>query len=104
LWRNIEKKSHRRNSKEKRLKDMTIYRSKSGQTALKLNDEITSVFCSCFRLDSNLWHHVGDTEPFDPSVKAEELESMFNEMVEKLDEQEFDLSRSMLELSEEELS
>ena len=82
---------------------MTIYKSKSGKTALKLNDEITSVFGSCFRLDSNQWHHVGDTEPFDPSVAPEVLEGMFNEMVEKLDKQEFDLSRSLSEMSEEEL-
>ena len=77
---------------------MTIYKSKSGQTALKLNDEITSAFCSCFRLDSELWHHVGDTEPFDPSIKAAALKEMLNEMVEELDKQEFDLSKSMSEI------
>jgi hypothetical protein len=82
---------------------MTIYKSKTGKTALKLNDEITSVFGSCYRLDSNLWHHVGDTEPFDPSVASEVLEGMFNELVENLDKQEFDLSRSLSEMSEEEL-
>ncbi len=82
---------------------MTTYKSKSGQTALKLNDEITSAFCSCFRLNSNLWHHVGDTEPFDTFGKTEALEGMLNEMVEKLDKQEFDLSKSMSEISEEEL-
>ena len=82
---------------------MTIYKSQSGKTALKLNDEITSIFGSCFRLDSNQWHHVGDTEPFDPSLAPEVLEVMFNEMVEKLDKQEFDLSRSLAVLSEEEL-
>lgn len=82
---------------------MTIYKSKSGKTALKLNDEITSIFGSCFRLACNQWHHVGNTEPFDPSVAPEELEGMFNEMVENLDKQEFDLSRSLSELSEEEL-
>jgi hypothetical protein len=81
---------------------MTIYKSKSGQTALKLIDEITSVYGSCFRLDSNLWHQVGNTEPFDPSVKPEVLDGMFNEIVEKLDKQEFDLSKSMSEVSEEE--
>lgn len=81
---------------------MTIYKSKSGQTALKLNDEITSVFGSCFRLDSSQWHHVGDTEPFDPSVAPEVLTDIFNEMVEKLDKQEFDLSKSLAEVSEEE--
>jgi hypothetical protein len=89
--------------KRKRLRNMTIYKSKSGQTALKLNDEITSIFGSCYRLDSNQWHHVGDTEPFDPSVAPEVLEGMFNEIVEKLDKQEFDLSRSLSELDEEEL-
>lgn len=83
---------------------MTIYKSKSGKTALKLNDEITSIFGSCYRLDSDLWHHVGDTEPLDPSGKLEELEAMFMEMVETLDKQDFDLSKSMSELSEEELS
>jgi hypothetical protein len=82
---------------------MTIYKSKSGQTALKLNDEITSAFCSCFRLDANLWHHVGDTEPFDTYGTTEAIEDMLNEMVEKLDKQEFDLSKSMSEISEEEL-
>ena len=82
---------------------MTIYKSKSGQTALKLNDEITSVFGSCYRLASSQWHHVGNTEPFDPAVEPEVLEAMFNEMVEKLDKQEFDLSRSLAELSEDEL-
>ena len=82
---------------------MTIYKSKSGQTALKLNDEITSIFGSCFRLNSNQWHHVGDTEPFDPSVAPEILERMFNEMVEKLDKQEFDLSKSLSVMSEDEL-
>jgi hypothetical protein len=82
---------------------MTIYKSKTGKTALKLNDEITSVFGSCYRLDHNLWHHVGDTEPFDPSVAPEVLEGMFNELVENLDKQEFDLSRSLSEMSEEEL-
>jgi hypothetical protein len=89
--------------KRKGLRNMTIYKSKSGKTALKLNDEITSVFGSCYRLDSNQWHHVGDTEPFDPSVAPEVLEGMFNEIVEKLDKQEFDLSRSLSEMSEEEL-
>lgn len=82
---------------------MTLYKSKSGLTALKLNDEITSVFGSCYRLDSHQWHHVGDTDPFDPSTPAEELKGMFNEMVEKLDKQEFDLSKSLSELDEEEL-
>jgi len=82
---------------------MTVYKSKSGQTALKLNDEITSVFGLCFRLDSNQWHHVGDTEPFDPSLAPEVLDGMFTDMVEKLDTQEFDLSKSMSEVSEEEL-
>ena len=82
---------------------MTIYKSKSGQTALKLNDEITSIFGSCFRLDSNLWHHVGDTEPIDPSVAPEVLEGMFNEMVETLDQQKFDLSKSISEMNEDEL-
>ncbi len=82
---------------------MTIYKSKSGQTALKVNDEITSIFGSCFRLNSNQWHHVGDTEPIDPSVETEVLEGMFNEMVEILDKQKFDLSKSLAELSEEEL-
>jgi len=83
---------------------MTIYKSKSGQTSLKINDEITSMYASCYRLDSGLWHHVGNTEPVDPSMKAEELERVFNEMVEVLDKQEFDLSKSMSEFSEEELS
>ncbi len=82
---------------------MTVYKSKSGQTALKLNDEITSAFCSCYRLDSKLWHHVGNTEPFDPSIKAEALENMMSEMVENLDKQEFDLSKSLSETGEEEL-
>jgi hypothetical protein len=82
---------------------MTVYKSKSGLTALKLNDEITSIFGSCFRLDSHLWHHVGDTEPFDPSIAPDILEGMFNEMVEKLDRQEFDLSKSLSEMGEEEL-
>lgn len=82
---------------------MTVYKSRSGRTALKLNDEITSVFCSCYRLDSKLWHHVGDTEPVDPAIDAEVLEEMFIEMVENLDKQDFDLSKSMAELSEEEL-
>lgn len=82
---------------------MTLYKSKSGQTALKLNDEITSIFGSCFRLDSNQWHHVGDTEPIDPSVAPEVLEGMFNEMVETLDKQDFDLSKSLAEINEEDL-
>lgn len=82
---------------------MTVYKSKSGRTALKLIDEITSVFCSCYRLDSNLWHHVGNTEPVDPAIDPEVLEGMFVEMVETLDNQDFDLSKSMAELSEEEL-
>ncbi len=80
---------------------MTIYKSKSGQTALKLNDEITSIFASCFRLDSDLWHLVGDTEPFDPSTAPDILEGMFLEMVEELDKQEFDLSKSMSEVRED---
>ena len=82
---------------------MTVYKSKSGRTALKLNDQITSIFGSCFRLDSKQWHHVGDTEPVDPATAAEELEKMFHEMVENLDKQEFDLSKSMSEMDEEEL-
>ena len=82
---------------------MTIYKSKSGKTALKLNDEITSIFGSCFRLDSHQWHHVGDTEPFDPSIEPEALEAMFIEMVENLDKQPFDLSKSMSEINEDEL-
>lgn len=81
---------------------MTIYKSKSGRTALKLNDEITFIFGSCFRLDSHQWHHVGDTEPFDPSIDPAELKRMFIEMVENLDKQEFDLSKSMSEINEEE--
>lgn len=80
---------------------MTIYKSKSGRTALKLNDEITAVFGSCFRLDSNQWHHVGDTEPCDPSLDPEVLDGMFTDMVENLDKQEFDLSKSMAEVSVE---
>ena len=82
---------------------MAVYVSKSGRTALKLIDEITSVFCSCYRLEAKLWHHVGNTEPFDPAIDAEALEGMFVEMVENLDTQDFDLSKSMAELSEEEL-
>lgn len=82
---------------------MTIYKSKSGRTALKLNDEITSVFGSCYRLDSNIWHHVGNTEPFDPYMAPEVMETMLNDMVEKLDKQEFDLSKSLAEITEAEL-
>lgn len=83
---------------------MTIYKSKSGQTALKLNDEITSIYCSCFRLEARQWHHVGDTEPFDPSIKEDLLANMFFEMVEQLDKQEFDLSKSLSEISEQDFS
>ncbi len=83
---------------------MTIYKSKSGQTALKVNDEFTSIFCSCFRLASQQWHHVGDTEPFDPAIKSDVLEGMFVAMVEQLDRQEFDLSKSLSEIGEKELS
>lgn len=83
---------------------MTIYKSKSGQTALRLNDEITSFFCSCFRLEAHQWHHVGDTEPFDPSIKSDVLEGMFIDLVEQLDTQEFDLSQSLSEIEEKELS
>lgn len=82
---------------------MTIYKSKSGKTALKLIDEITSIFCSCYRLESNLWHHVGDTEPFDPYTRPDVLEAMLIDMVEKLDKQEFDLSKSLSEIDEKEL-
>ena len=83
---------------------MTLYKSKSGRTALKVNDEITAIFCSCFRLEAHQWHHVGDTEPFDPSIKSTVLEDMFFEMVECLDKQDFDLSKSLSEISEKELS
>lgn len=82
---------------------MTIYKSKSGQTALRLHDEITAVFCSCFRLESHLWHHVGDTEPVDPSMDPEVLDDMFHKMVEQLDRQQFDLSKSISEIEEDEL-
>lgn len=82
---------------------MTIYTAQSGKTALKLVDEITSVYGSCFRLEEKLWYHVGNTDPFDPATEAEELKNMFIEMVEQLDQQTFDLSKSMAELSEEEL-
>ncbi len=81
---------------------MTIYKSQSGKTALKLHDEITAIFCSCFRLEAHQWHHVGDTEPFDPSIKSDVLEGMFVEMVEQLDKQDFDLTKSLSEISEEE--
>ena len=83
---------------------MTIYKSTSGQTALRVNDEITAIFCSCFRLEGDHWHHVGDTEPFDPSIAAAVLEAMFVEMVERLDKQDFDLSKSLSEISEKEFS
>lgn len=83
---------------------MTIYRSQSGKTALKVVDEITSVYGSCYRLEAELWHHVGNTEPFDPSIEQEELKGMFAEMVESLDKQIFNLSKSMAELSEKELA
>ncbi len=82
---------------------MAIYKSKSGQTALRLNNEITSIFGSCFRLNNNLWHHVGDTEPFDPYIAPDALENMLIDMVETLDKQEFDLSKSLSEVPEEEL-
>lgn len=82
---------------------MEIYKSQSGKTALKVHNEITSIFCSCFRLEAKQWHHVGDTEPFDPYTRSDVLESMFAEMVETLDKQEFDLSKSISEMSEEEL-
>jgi hypothetical protein len=81
---------------------MTLYKSRSGQTALKLNDEITAIYGSCFRLESKQWHHVGETEPFDPATDSQVLETMFREMVEKLDKQDFDLSKSLAEISEEE--
>jgi hypothetical protein len=81
---------------------MAIYKSKSGQTALRLNNEITSIFASCFRLNANLWHHVGDTEPFDPYIAPDMLETMLNDMVETLDRQEFDLSKSLSEVTETE--
>ena len=81
-----------------------MYRSQSGKTALKVVDEITSIYGACYRLEDDLWHHVGNTEPFDPYIEPEELKTMFTEMVENLDKQAFDLSKSMSELSEEELS
>lgn len=83
---------------------MTVYTSKTGLTALKVIDEVTSVYCACYRLNSKLWHHVGNTEPFDPSIEAKVLEGMFHEMVENLDQQEFDLSKSMAEIEEGKLS
>lgn len=79
---------------------MAIYKSESGLTALKLVDEITSIFGQCYRLDAGLWHHVGNTEPCDPSLDEKELEQMFQAMVENLDKQEFDLSKSMGEISD----
>ncbi len=79
---------------------MTIYKSQSGQTALKINDEITAIFGSCYRLDSKIWHHVGNTEPLDPYLDQEKLDEMFNEMVENLDKQDFDLSKSMGEIKD----
>lgn len=82
---------------------MTLYKSQSGKTALKLVDEITSVYGACYRLEKELWHHVGNTEPCDPYTEPEELKTMFTGMVENLDKQAFDLSKSMSELSEEEL-
>jgi len=83
---------------------MTIYKSKSGQTALKVNDEITFIYCACFRLESNIWHHVCDTEPFDPYIKPDVLEGIFVGMVEQFDKQEFDLTKSLSEISQEKLS
>lgn len=83
---------------------MTLYKAKSGQTALKLNDEITAVFGSCFRLEDHRWHHVGDTEPFDPSIQSDVLKGIFMNMVEQLDEQHFDLSNSLSQIDENELS
>jgi len=80
---------------------MTTYTSKSGRTALKITDEITAVFGSCYRLEANFWHHVGDTEPLDPSIDAKVLEAMFIDTLEKLDEQDFDLSKSMSEIPQE---
>lgn len=83
---------------------MAIYKSQSGKTALKIIDEITSIYGSCYRLEENLWHYVGNTEPLDPSIEQAELKTMFTQMVEQLDQQVFDLSKSMSELSEEELN
>lgn len=83
---------------------MTIYKSQSGQTALKVIDEITAVFGACYRLESQIWHHVGNTEPMDPSVDQEVLDGMFNEMVESLDKQNFDLSKSMAEIKDEDFN
>jgi len=83
---------------------MTIYRSRSGNTALKVNDEILSIFCSCYRLEAKQWHHVGDTEPCDPSIKADMLEKTFLDMVERLDNQEFDLSKSLSVIDEQDLA
>ncbi len=80
---------------------MTIYKSKSGQTALKVNNEITSIFCLCYRLEGHEWHHVGDTEPFDPYTKDDVLEGIPVDMVEQLDKQEFDLSKSLSEINED---
>jgi len=82
---------------------MTIYTSNSGRTALKVNDEIVSIYCSCYRLEAKQWHHVGDTEPYDPSIKADVLERTFADMVEQLDKQEFDLSKSLSVIDEHEL-
>ncbi len=79
---------------------MTIYKSQSGQTALKINDEITAIFGSCYRLDSQIWYHVGNTEPLDPYLDQETFDEMFNEMVENLDKQDFDLSKSMGEIKD----
>ncbi len=82
---------------------MTIYKSNSGRTALKVNDEIVSIYCSCYRLEANQWHHVGDTEPYDPSIKSDVLEKTFFDLVEQLDDQDFDLSKSLAVIEEHEL-
>jgi hypothetical protein len=82
------------------LRNMTTYKSKSGLTALQIKDEITAVYGCCYRLESRLWHHVGDTEPFDPATDPQVLERLFQETVENLDQQDFDLSKSMAEIPE----
>jgi len=83
---------------------MSIYKAQSGRTALKITDEITALFGSCFRLDTGIWHHVGDTEPFDPSMSPEVLEKMCQDTVENLDKRDFDLSKSMAEIREEDFT
>lgn len=77
-----------------------VYKSKSGRVAIRLMNDPLGVYGEMFVCEDGCWHHVGVSDHLDPSLPDWEVMGIVQATLEENDKNEFDLSESMIIISE----